>query len=384
MQTKMYQNKKSRLSGIGLIELLVALVLSSVVSIAVIQLFIQNKSSYSAHENTTRLQENGRYALQVIAQSLRSGDFWGCLPIYKKTPTATPDSQYPNVNGIEVNGRIANIADIDDSIVATDGATAAWFGFPDLPDTVTISGVYTGRSFPVVAFPNGQSGPFTIDVTGVNNTGIEANDLMIISDCNQGALFQVTNDPDNTYTAGPGPQTATVVHSTTSAATPPTVFSNNFADLGTAIGNYDLRAARVYHGFVNSTTYTVAMNDPDGAGPGAPEPTLMRNGQPLVPGIENLQIVWGIDTNPAPLDGQADAYVNTAAVTDWERVVSARISLVARSPRALNNTAVGYTMDGRIVAANNIPDHLGVANGAGNYHSRRVYSTTITFRNRAP
>ena len=384
MQTKFVSKLLRKNSGVGMVELLVALVLSSLVAIVVIQLFIQNKISYVSHESITRTQENGRYALQLITQSLRSSDFWGCLPIYQRTPTATPESQYQNVFGIEVNGRVTGVANINDSIVAQDGATAAWFGFPDQPDTVTISGVYTGRSFPVTSLPD-PTGPITIDVTGVSDTGIDANDLMIISDCSKGALFQVTNDPDSTITGGPAPtpEFATLQHATTPAANPPTPYSNNFSHLGTN-GNYDLRVTRVYHGFVGNTTFTVAMDDPDGAGPEPAVPTLMRNGQPMVPGVENIQVVWGIDTNGPPLDGQPDTYVNTAAIADWERVVSARISMVVRSPDAINENAVGYTMDGRTVAASALPDENNVVGGSGNYHSRRVYSTTVAFRNRAP
>ena len=69
-------------AGVGMVELLVALVLSSLVSIVVIQLFVQNKFSYTAHESISRMQENGRYALQLLSQSLRSSDYWGCLPLY--------------------------------------------------------------------------------------------------------------------------------------------------------------------------------------------------------------------------------------------------------------------------------------------------------------
>ncbi len=381
-------NKHSKQRGVGMVELLVALVLSSLVSIVVIQLFIQNKDSYRSHENITRMQENGRYALQVITQALRSGDFWGCLPIYQRKATSTPESQYQNVFGIDVNGRVQNVADVDDGVFGEDGVNTAWFGFEDRPDRITISGVYTGRSFPlppsdVVPTPPPPTGTFQIDVTGIDDTGIEANDLVILSDCNKGVLFQVTNDPDDTF-SGTDPKLATIEHSTTPASDPPTNYRNNFDDLGSDLGDWDLNATRLYHGFVGNNEFTVAMDDPDGAGPEAAVPTLMRNNQPMVPGVENLQVVWGVDTSGPPLDGEADTYVNAATVADWERVVSARVSLVVRAPEATNENPVGYTMDGRTVAANALPDEDGVTNGPGRYHSRRVYTTTIAFRNRTP
>ena len=61
----------------------------------------------------------------------------------------------------------------------------------------------------------------------------------------------------------------------------------------------------------------------------------------IVEGIENMQIVYGVDTSDPPVgqapDGLADAYVSANNVTDWARVVSVRIDLTVRS--------VGYNAD---------------------------------------
>jgi type IV pilus assembly protein PilW len=60
---------------------------------------------------------------------------------------------------------------------------------------------------------------------------------------------------------------------------------------------------------------------------------------PLVDGIRNLQIDYGIDNSPAVMDpstnqfgdGAPDTYVMTPAVADWTNVVSVRLNFIAVS-----------------------------------------------------
>ena len=105
---------------------------------------------------------------------------------------------------------------------------------------------------------------------------------------------------------------------------------------------------------VQRTYYVASCNDCV-AGDGIP--TLRRvefiDGQlrdtPLAEGIENLQFEFGVDTNPAPPngDGEPDVWVGPAGITDapgagplsWDNVVAVRVHLLARSTQA----SPGYT-----------------------------------------
>ena len=60
------------------------------------------------------------------------------------------------------------------------------------------------------------------------------------------------------------------------------------------------------------------------AAPGAP-----GNGQPLVEGVEDLQMLYGIDTNG---DQSADQY--TATPANWNQVVTTRVCVLVRSTSA--------------------------------------------------
>ena len=86
--------------------------------------------------------------------------------------------------------------------------------------------------------------------------------------------------------------------------------------------------------------------------------------------------MFGEDTDTPP-DGQADRYVTADNVTNFVNVVSIRITIVVRSPDATNNSAANYTIEGVTIDGTTIP-----AEANGLFHARKVYTTTVTVRNR--
>ena len=92
------------------------------------------------------------------------------------------------------------------------------------------------------------------------------------------------------------------------------------------------------------------------------------NAQPLVPGVRDMQIVYGIDTDG---DGNANQYVTAAAVTDWTLVSSIQITFTIDST---DQTEIGRT-DSAVTAG------VGV-NGVNSGRIRRTFNTTIQIRNR--
>jgi type IV pilus assembly protein PilW len=63
------KNKKQQ-TGFSLVELMVGLVIGLLVSAIIITVFTQSKKSYSQDEEISQLQENGRYALQLLTREL--------------------------------------------------------------------------------------------------------------------------------------------------------------------------------------------------------------------------------------------------------------------------------------------------------------------------
>jgi type IV pilus assembly protein PilW len=67
-----------RQRGFSLIEIMVALALSLFLITGMIQLLIGNKQSYRVHEAQSRMQENGRFALEALGRDIRMVGFNGC------------------------------------------------------------------------------------------------------------------------------------------------------------------------------------------------------------------------------------------------------------------------------------------------------------------
>lgn len=63
--------------GISLLELMIAMALGLIVVLGVTRVFISSKQGYRIQESTGRLQENARFAMDVLAREIRHADFWG-------------------------------------------------------------------------------------------------------------------------------------------------------------------------------------------------------------------------------------------------------------------------------------------------------------------
>lgn len=61
--------------GLSIVELLVALLISLLLMTGVVQVFMASRQTYATNEAASRLQENGRFALEFIAQSARHAGY---------------------------------------------------------------------------------------------------------------------------------------------------------------------------------------------------------------------------------------------------------------------------------------------------------------------
>ena len=61
--------------GLTIVELLVALVLSLLLLTGIVQVFLASKQTYATNEAMSVLQENGRFALEFVARSVRMGGY---------------------------------------------------------------------------------------------------------------------------------------------------------------------------------------------------------------------------------------------------------------------------------------------------------------------
>jgi type IV pilus assembly protein PilW len=101
-------NEPIRQKGLTLIEIMIALLLGAFLIGGIIQIFVNTRQTYKMEDALSRLQENGRFAMEFIGRDIRMADYRFC-----------PSKP-----------RMAN------AIAGTDGNNAL---NPDNPDTITVS-----------------------------------------------------------------------------------------------------------------------------------------------------------------------------------------------------------------------------------------------------
>jgi type IV pilus assembly protein PilW len=287
------------------------------------------------------LQESGRAAVELILRDLRGAGFPGC---------AQPIAGLFTLNNVldDPTDVIANFAE---PAFGYEGTAGTWS--PTL-DTALFPAASTGNDVIIVrTIPSGAPSMRVSAVVDTADTSITvdkaAGEMLpigqpaLISDCGNASVFEVSN-----FVAGGDDLTGTVTRPGAS-------------NLGA-----DYRpGARVMP--VVSVGYYVA---PDAAGTGR---SLWRviDDQPaveMVPGVEALEIQYGIDTDDDVIVNQ---YVNANAVTDWSQVISVTLAVLIRSAEANSGTvdARQYTL-------------LGATRGPfTDRFQRSIFSTTVTLRN---
>ncbi len=329
MNKQMQRKGPSTQLGVTLIELMIAMVIGIFLVGGVLQVFSSARQTYRVHDATSRMQESGRMALEVLSRDIRMADFWGCVSNRAKL-----------VNNLDITGT-GFVDYLNAGVTGDEGDSGA-------PDSLTIRG---GFDAGIVVEP--PYGPQTSADIKVNNGSLlSQGDIVMVSDCTSGDIFQVTNA---TPTAG------VLIHNTGNSSPG----NDNVTNPGCPGANAHC-LSKVYGGdakvlLSQSVAYTIE------AGSEA-QPALFRNGAEFLDGIETLQILYGEDT-----DGSltANYFVPADEVVDMQAVVSIRIAVVARSND--DNLTGGAAQNYNV---------LGTSMVAADNRLRQVYTSTIAVRNR--
>jgi type IV pilus assembly protein PilW len=344
----------SKQIGMTLIEIMIALLLGAFLLGGVIKIFVNAKQTYGMQEGLSRLQENSRYALEILSKDLRMSGFQGCSSITDVTPTNSASAPIiaPTPTSIIVgyNGSEASPATTAWSPALS--ATLSGLATPITPGTDVITVVY-GESCGGYLSANMASATADVPISGTNTCGIADGDAVLISNCSNADVFRASS----------GTTSLLIKHKDAANVDVPlpAVCASPPCYRTTA----EVFAYRAYSYFIR---------------PGASgEPALWRldntkatsgsNPIEMLEGIENLQILYGEDTDA---DGVANQYKTAANVTDMSDVASVRISILARTSENLASQTLTYDYNGN------------TANNPGDRRIRRVFNATIAVRNRLP
>lgn len=339
----------ARQRGLTLVELMISLTLGLLITLAIGYLYTGSRQTYRVNDNVARMQENGRYAMEMIGRDLRMAGYWGCASGLVSAPvnTLNNNSDYAYdfgkpVQGHEAIGTNSWSPPLDASIL---GALAG-------TDVLTLRTTF-GKGIRVLQHPGGTP-PGSADLKVSVGSGLVAGDIVLVSDCRDAAVFQITNI--NT-SAGMD----NVVHNT---------------GIG-APGNATKALGKEYVGgeIMRITTVTYYIR-PNAAG----RPALYRlsrgTAEELVENVENMQVTYGVDTDG---DQAVDVYRTANNVTDWGAVRSVRVRLLLVSPDD-NLAEAPQTYSFVDTDGDGVPNSV----TATDRRLRYVFTSTIGLRNRLP
>lgn len=354
-----------RQAGLSLVELMVAMLISLILLGGVLQVFLSSKDMYRTNTAVARAQESGRFATEFIAFDVRQAGYKGeCLsePFNQLDLSASK-------NGFTTDQK--NAYSTTPAIQGWDNSKPVFFGSADTTRIDTDSFIVKYAGDGTEFEPNGTNGAGDGNLNVIGETGAYSGQIVLVANSTGCDIFQNTNN-----------QNASTFQTSGNNETPGNTKAGMSQPYNNKFTAYVLRS------------HTYFIRDNNGRPPSLYRQVLSPSpaAEELVEGIIEMQVTYGLDKNG---DRQADEYVkagtNNLVSTgegDWNKVVSARISVLAISPeinvleepqKFVFPAIVGidrddeyalYEDDGTVTIKNN--------------RVAQVYTATVAIRNRLP
>lgn len=354
---------RTRAYGITLVELMIALLITSVILIALTRVFVSTRNTYKADEGLARLQENARFAIQFLTHDLRMAGNTGCMGEPKSDPNRAtivtylngsaipfggPGVQdpliYPTIRGFDAVGPTPGIPYTLPNIYPPSLISST---NPALDAALAPYGAVEGSDVLVLRFQNGDATPIDralsddSQIAVVPPHNITDNQVVMVSDCRNAYIFQVTgvssagaSDILQHAAAGsPGNLCPTWGAGCALTRKAP---QKRLCELDgiTSIFGCGAQIAQL-----RAVTYFIGAGGPTSS-PSAWVPALYRavfdesgvaQAEELVEGVENMQVTYGVDTDGNDI---VDRYLTAAQVAAdnlWLQVQTVRVGLLVAS-----------------------------------------------------
>jgi type IV pilus assembly protein PilW len=330
--------------GVTLVELMISLVIGMLVLSGVTYVFFASRTTYGYNETMSRIQENGRIALDALNFDIRMAGFFGCgkadlIPI-------NVIANAPPIDKIDGGVAVTGYSYGDAAVAFVDAGALKGVAGSDV--------LVIRRVSPTALNLVGNLATANANIqVGSNPDNFVAGDVLMVTDCTVGDLFRATN-----VSAGGGK--VTLAHAES---------SNSTNRLSKTYGpDAQLMRFQEIAFFLRQTSRTTRD--------GTPITSLFRrvNGvdEEIVDGVADMRVFYA-------LDSAVDSFVAKGAVGDWARVVAVRVHLLmstqeqtlteAHSPRFIKPGAAA-------------PDEL--QDLPANKIMRQEFFQTIALRNRLP
>lgn len=317
-------------AGLSLVELMIALVLGLLLSTGVVTIFISAKQDYQVQDAISQVQENGRFSLDFLAYDIRMAGFSGCS---NEMPTAnTVENAPPSLTRFSqgIEGYDGDNETLPSSMFpnAKPGTDAIVVHVADMSSEVT-----------VVKQPSGNAAALQVS----SDHGFEPGAILMVveANCSNQAIFVMTNTQGGDKSDKSGKDKSTITHNTgktytygiyTGVGNCTKAIKGNFTCDDTSGSSNTAYSPGSSVFSVKSIGFYIRE---DGA---SNVPTLYKvdisnpsiSPQPLVEGVSDLDVLYGVYDESADTLEFKDADVITAA-NEWGKVTTVQLEVVADS-----------------------------------------------------
>ncbi len=345
--------------GFSLVEIMVSITLGIILSLAVIGVYLAQRNTYKTNVSQAGIQNTENAIAALITPTIRSAGFGGCATLTQALSNLNPGGPPPlgtlNTTPAFLMGYDAaagTTLTITQTNAANSNQATDWLPSLDTSLTGQIEAVSD-----VLIVLGSTPGSTPIGITTITNgaptlvlqnaTGVMAGQFAAVSDCLKSSVFYITALAGTTVTHAAG---AGVLANATSGL----------------LVNY---AAGSQFIMLTQTAFFIAR-DPSGQS-ALVRATFNQNGtwsiQALAPGIETMQVLYGIGTSGVPTQ-----YVAASAVPNWGQIYAIRVGFLIEGQQG--STTRGPTQFSVLETTVNVP---------ADNRLRHVYEVTIHLRNSA-
>ena len=339
--------------GFSLVELMVALVLGIILTGGVISVYITSKSTYSVNNALGQVEESGRFALNFMQPLVTMGGYTGCKHasidnlINVGSPTPPVYDFGTAVFGFEASGTgIGNNVSGGSAttVPALAGGASDWSPSLTYNDSgsvlyAAISGSTGGlidNSDVFMVHEAGSNPAFLIGPTYFDSTSLYIAPSTSASAPVKASDFNVGEFALASTCGGAGSIQAFQI-----SALSATAGTLGYATSGTPGNTGVLTNVAQGYSVQPVQTYVFYIGRGVDKWPALYEAKFTTSGTPalraqeLVSGVENMQVLYGVDTD-SPADHIPNEFLTASDVqaggyTNWNNVVSVRVALVMQS-----------------------------------------------------
>ncbi len=304
-----------RQSGLSLVEILIALSLGLVVLGAVVTMFFAQREAFRSNEALAQMQENARFALEMIARELREAGGNFCD---RSLPTAVVLNQSDQLWWAQwqqspIHGYDSNDNSFPHRFGTSPGNRRVG------TDAVTILSA-TANTTPVrIVEHNPLSAQFMVNTP---SHGVRNGDIVLACDSRQAALFQVTNANSNNVT---------IVHNTGTGHQP----GNCTKGLGlpvrcTAVGTPYPFSQGGYLAQLNASAWYVGRNERDGWSLWRLR-LLTQNENAETRAEEIAEGITGLQLRYLEQGRENLGFLTARDVREWNKVTAVRVTVTTES-----------------------------------------------------